>query len=419
MRPCPRSFGLLFALAFLACGKDATYGLGEQDSGDPGGDGAVFDTGSVADLGFDDFGFPIDSGELGPDTGVSQDTGTSDIGTISDGGEFDSGTKSDSGFVIPDGAVPDTGTKTDGGVVLPDGGPRPDTGVTPDGGAVECTSDQDCGIFGVFGHCDLNTNQCVECLEDSHCGGNGVCDLAAGNVCRRPCSPNGNCFGGDVCDPSINACVECLADTDCDVGEICNPSARSCQECFTNADCALQPNQPICGSAGQCVGCAADSDCGAGEICFTEQGGWCVAPQARGLCEPCDDDDQCGGPEDLCIGYLANNTIFDRSCGTDCSQGQACPSGYQCISVRQGSAQQCRPRYDMQTPTCTAVRNLGLTCLSDPNATDLGCGISGVQDARCFASTTTPGICAIWCDDPDQCPTGFTCQQIGNQGYCL
>lgn len=430
MRPCPRALPLLFAAILIGgCGKAETIGLGDGlDSGIAVVDTGTTDTGPITDLGVpnDDFGTPFDDSGVEPDA-TELDLGFGPDGEVPEVGPGPDGAVPDAND--PDGGTndatpgPDGGPNTDGGPNA-DGGPRPDGGPNPDGGATDggpqqCTSDMDCGIFGVFGHCEPTSGQCVECLEDAHCLGNGVCDVAGGYVCRRPCTAGGNCIGGGVCDPAIGACVECLTDPDCDSGQVCNPTTRSCQECFLSADCALQPGQPICNPAGECVGCNTDADCSGGETCYASQGGFCAAPQGRGLCEPCENDDECGGPDDLCIGYIGNNGLIDRACGTDCSNGQTCPSGYECVSVRQGSGQQCRPRYDMQTPTCTATRNLGQACLFDPGVNDPGCGISGLQDARCFASTTSPGVCTTWCNDNAQCPSGFTCQQIGNQGYCL
>jgi Cys-rich repeat protein len=284
--------------------------------------------------------------------------------------------------------------------------------------------DADCGLFG---HCEPMSHTCVQCLVDAHCGPAGlVCDTAHGFICRVPCF-NGMCGPLGFCEPTTNVCVECIMNSHCATNEVCDPNTLSCVECVTNADCALTPGQHICEpQSQQCVQCITNADCTAPEECLTINGqNFCTLPSGRGLCEPCSNDNQCGGPDDHCIGYLGPTGLFDRACSIDCAMSpMVCPSGFECISVRNGTAMQCRPRYEMNTPTCTATRNLTENCLVSMNDPDPGCGIDNTQDARCVypSVTATVGVCTVWCLDNADCANGTTCvgaMPPNTTGNCL
>ena len=260
----------------------------------------------------------------------------------------------------------------------------------------------------------IKHNCCVECYQDNQCFFGQVCDTTNGNLCRNRCFGN-FCQGGDVCDPSVGLCVDCLSNSDCDNGEICNSANRRCVECISNADCSSSANQPVClASRNECVECVSNADCNAPETCDVNNE--CRVPTNRPICDPCTQDSQCGGANDLCI------TGNDQACAQDCSN-TPCPRGYECVDARNNTARQCRPSYEMSSPTCTAVRNLGIDCPYSVRDRDPGCGIRNIQDARCVRDSSTPlgGVCIVWCQTDDQCPIGFSCvQQPGlTFGYCL
>ena len=277
----------------------------------------------------------------------------------------------------------------------------------------------DCAGIGPRDYCDLTTFTCVECLNNTHCPFNGVCDLLS-HTCRTPCF-NGNCPPGQICDPMINACVECFNNSHCDPDEVCHSVNRECVDCETNAHCALAPNRPFCDPSNwECAGCLTNADCPMGERCYDYQGGFCAPQTGRTICTPCIADGECGMAGDLCIGYSSGGGLFDRSCSPGCATDADCPRGWDCVSVRGGTVDVCRPRYAMRTPTCTAERNLGEMCRFDPQDLDPGCGFPGVQDARCSAGPTgAAGVCVIWCNSNDQCPLGKSCfMTSGNVGEC-
>jgi hypothetical protein len=464
-------FAVLFAAA--GCGKAEVFGLGNNLDGSvvlppdaDVGDGTIasdaelgdgpppFDAGSRDALPLDvepfDVAFPDgdlpDASEI--DAGLS-DSGTPDTGLVdtglSDSGALDAD-PADTAIAdaeLPDAVFPDAapadaqpGDAQPGDAqpadALPgdaqpssDGGPNNDAGPITDAGtpAAECNVDSDCGFFG---HCEPSSHTCVDCLLDAHCGFGRVCDTQHGFTCRVPCF-NGQCGPLGFCEPAGDVCVECLTDAHCNNAEVCDPNTLSCVECYADAHCALEVGQPICDtSANECVECRTDADCTAPDECITGGPGrpFCAPLSNRGLCEPCDNDNQCGGANDHCIGYLGPTGLFDRACGVDCANNPAaCPSGFECVSVRNGNAMQCRPRYEMNTPTCTATRHLGEACLLSSTNVDPGCGVENVQDARCVAATmtSTTGTCSVWCADNGDCANGTVCVGAtpGQTGNCL
>lgn len=411
---------LAAALALAACGKAPVAGLGDLNGGATrdAGPASTRDGGTtIRDAG------PItvrDGGDtFVPDSGPFPYDGGPDFPPPPDGGPVDAHFRDGGDTPIFDGGTRDGGVVTpprDGGVVTP---PR-DGGVpnTPDAG-VECTSNSDCQGIGPNDFCDLGTFTCVECLVDNHCGFNEVCDTQYGHVCRNECF-NNQCPPGRVCDVANDVCVECLTSADCDNLEVCSPTTRECVQCTTNADCALVPNRPFCDlSESECVGCLSDADCPTGQECFEYQNNFCATAQNRAICEPCISDAECGGADDLCIGWVNSGGLIDRSCSPGCSNNSQCPRGWECVSVRQND-QVCRPRYDMSRPTCTAERNLGEACSPDPQDVDPECGITGLQDARCVVSGATGAAqCSFWCDDNDDCPIGRTCTNVNGTQFCL
>lgn len=411
-------FAGVLALSLVAsgCGRNPVFEL------EPG---ELLDAGELGN-GADASGHE-DGGELQGDAANPPDAWTPDTAILSDAGAAgadaepedaepsDGAEPRDAELGDAGGANPDATPPADGGIVR-DAGPA-DGGVTPDAGP-QCTTDRDCPLISGARRCEPTTGTCVGCYDNGHCTAGLSCDIGGSNTCRPNCVA-GRCGPLGVCDAATNLCVECLSDSDCRSG-YCDTQQRRCVACASDAHCAQNPGRNLCDpGSNECVGCVSDASCPAGEVCHASQGGFCAEPTGRGLCAPCAQDGDCGGPNDLCVGYVGNNGIFDRSCATACSNAAPCPSGYDCVPVRSGSAQVCRPRYAMQTPTCTAIRNLGAACAHSSTEPDPGCGLPAVQDARCFPSVGTTGVCVVWCDNPGDCPSGFTCTQAGQQRVCL
>ena len=418
----------LSVLTLLACGREAVVDLDPGTSPSPDATEVIdSSTPAAPDSGLNEDA-DADAGLVGPgdaffpdavvtnpdaqvppeDAGLYPDAETEDAGLppgdAATSAPDASVTPGDGGLGQADASppnIPDSGTG-----IVDAGTSSPDSGITPD-----CMSDQDCPRRE---YCEPTQQICVDCYQDSQCFFGQVCDSANGNVCRSRCFGN-FCQGGQVCDSSQNLCVDCLMNSDCGTGEVCELSTLSCVQCNNDGDCTPFSGTPRClASENQCVECLSNSDCTAPETCNANNE--CRAASNRPLCEVCNDDSQCGGPNDLCLG----NTV--SSCGQDCSNSP-CPRGYECVDVRNNTARQCVPDYQMFSPSCVGIRNLGNNCPYSPQDLDPGCGIRNRQDARCVqdSSRVLGGVCVVWCQNDDQCPIGFTCtpQPLLTYGYCL
>lgn len=60
------------------------------------------------------------------------------------------------------------------------------------------------------------------------------------------------------------------------------------------------------------------------------------------LCDTCEDNDDCGGPQDYCLRNLETGEVF---CGKWCNSPSDCPSGFICVEVTTdgGTINQCVP----------------------------------------------------------------------------
>lgn len=226
---------------------------------------------------------------------------------------------------------------------------------------------------------------CLPCSSHADCGGepNLCLELpAGGQFCGRDCA------GPD--------------DATCPTGSSCLTidEAAGLYQCF--------PADLRCDDA--CAGVV----CGEGEVCDPDADGECVA--ARGLCDPCTNNEQCGGSNDYCVSFDAAG--LDRGCALDCTDAE-CPEGYFCATVGTATPplRQCVPRR--------------LTCVDRCN--DVVCGEGERCDERtgdCFvpAGPCTPcqldtecagnaciGLLGPSCGTDADCPADFFC----NEGLCV
>ena len=89
------------------------------------------------------------------------------------------------------------------------------------GGAPACNDDLDCKN-STQPYCDPELSQCVECLEDVHCGDGWTC--SGFGKCIDTCTVDAECDGingFDVCDLEEERCVVCVSDDDCLQSEYC------------------------------------------------------------------------------------------------------------------------------------------------------------------------------------------------------
>jgi Cys-rich repeat protein len=227
-----------------------------------------------------------------------------------------------------------------------------------------CLANEDCGFL---------TPECVGATATT----TGTCLAACVNVGGTPF-----CAGGFVCDAAANVCVECLANDDCDAGETCDLATRRCE-----------PTQPLCAP---CNGSQDDAICGAGNLCVSRQ-----------LAEP----------------RLTNNGI-ESACGTDCSDGQACPRGFGCELVVRGEVAvgaQCVPQSSVvDNPNTDFVEQMSCAgVLDDQNnqacTQNNECGDGRLLDGFCVA-----GVCSLRCSSDADCLAGDVCAPVigGNGSAC-
>ncbi len=177
--------------------------------------------------------------------------------------------------------APVTSTVTDGNADAPG---SPPTVVFVD----QCSSDADCSTAAPICNTSVSPHACVACLQDSDCGATNsgkVCDPT--DTCIDGCRGTGGngCPAGDECtstDNSIGKCIECHQDSDCGgttSGKVCDATGLCIDGCRSGGNGC--PNDEQCSSTdnsiGVCVQCLNDSNCGgttSGKVC--DPNGICI-----------------------------------------------------------------------------------------------------------------------------------------------
>jgi hypothetical protein len=140
----------------------------------------------------------------------------------------------------------------------------------------ECTQDTPCPNIGDV--CVDGTCQEFRCANSTQCPMESHCD--AGN-CLPGCTEEEDCYPGYTCDLEQNKCVQdaCTSTTtDCGFKQFCNVATGECYD------------------AG-------------GQYCK-----WCESETQ---------EQDCG----------AHNFCLNHYCGVDCSHGEQCPAGFQCLPI--------------------------------------------------------------------------------------
>jgi hypothetical protein len=234
--------------------------------------------------------------------------------------------------------------------------------------------------------------------------------LAALAACTQP---NGGPDAGNG-DTSI-ALSTCTEDSECATGFKCDRERRRCA-CVSDSSC---PGGFCNAFTGQCVatvpGCTSDAQCAEHEYC---DAGIRTCRLRRGFCERCDDDRQCGGPEDYCFAHpeYADKGKF---CGVACGSG--CGEGRKCVDIGNG-VMQCVPQVGYcGSGAVTCEPDSGRPCDGTPDIANRQCEqtagpgqVCDLQQKICVASATVcrPGTscdpitrtCVAACTRDDQCP---------------
>ncbi len=201
------------------------------------------------------------------------------------------------------------------------------TGVCIDGNR-NCTDESMCSSIGK--HCDTSVQQCVDCIDNSHCPSPQEC---VANKCVDPgqsmctmdaqCAPPNTVCEGMRCVPGCNVPGSPIT---CGLGMSCNAQSGRCESgmtmCMGDAEC--NPPASICESGSCIAGCTqiGGLQCTGGNVCN----------QTTGRCDPpsgCVNDTECGAPAGICEGNM---------CAPGCAQTGAapCAAGTVCDSVSTG-----------------------------------------------------------------------------------
>ncbi|KAF6261672.1 hypothetical protein COO60DRAFT_1699723 [Scenedesmus sp. NREL 46B-D3] len=203
------------------------------------------------------------------------------------------------------------------------------------GRCVECAVDSDCARFQMpFGArpvCELN--KCVECSDQRPCplglfGAQGACQegrcIECGGTAQDACPAHAVKPGG-ACLAATAKCVQCTEDSHCGGKGPCGPD-YSCPECKGDADCAAMPGVfpgavATCRS-GKCTECVADEDCGTFQYRFGP------APFcSSGRCVECSSGRPCPLGMHGAVGTCQDGRCKECGADADCPKKMLAPGG--------------------------------------------------------------------------------------------
>lgn len=254
-----------------------------------------------------------------------------------------------------------------------------------------CDSSRDCSADSLI--CDTDARECVECLADVDCFGEGEICLNRSCQLVTTCESSRQC-PGQVCDTARGFCVDCVEDVDCPGEQTCEDSAcvdpppscesdRQCSElgmvCATDRGICVECVRPedcvegfTCSGDNRCVRRNTDCDPGIVECAGESQFRRCRSDGTWGQPLPCLEGQTCDG-----------GTCSDPSCDPACDSGEICVEGV------------------CQALTCSP------DCTGDEVCTEGVCRCG--DGARCGAGTVcSGGSCVPTSCDP-ACAVGESC----------
>lgn len=295
---------------------------------------------------------------------------------------------------------------------------------------VKCRNDGDCAGTG-NPYCQQSPagslqNECVSCLQDSHCGTTEVCDEPTGECTLRCSATENNCRGDKpVCNLQAGVCVECLDNSTCSGGTSeCKTETKECVQCVTPAPCSTLGR--VCDvTANECVRCTADTHCqeeAATQYCDTV---------ARN-CVECLTSDQCLDVEESRCNpgtHTCESCTLNEQCegGGKCrlSDGEcvACLVDADCTGVNgrceptSGTCVECTANGDCLT--ADAAR-----CDLAPNSTTRFQCVGCISNTECSGKPIgglcriNGGVCVNCLDNAGCFPSGPTLSQCNGAGNC-
>lgn len=283
--------------------------------------------------------------------------------------------------------------------------------------------------------CDAETDTCVQCTSDNHCG-------------------------GDVCDTDSHDCVGCLSDDDCD-GAFCDDASQACVQCLEDAHCG-DPAASRC-DAGACVGCGGESAHCAHlpdtPVCDEDACVQCTGTDydACGTDAVSGDLLVCDSIRNVCSDQVERSRGLCGQCVSDaqCQEGQLCVAqefdgqhvGHFCLWQKGGAGgapalcSEARPYFDtlndvtsvdgttanicsLAVSTCPAhadFRSPDVDCAPGGTPDDMLCGaVAGDAYCRQPDPMNEPMLyrCTVPCLSDDDCRVGSSCDIAADPPYC-
>ncbi|MGE0784396.1 MAG: hypothetical protein AB7S26_01810 [Sandaracinaceae bacterium] len=316
-----------------------------------------------------------------------------------------------------------------------------------------CDSSRECSADNLV--CDTTARECVECLGNGDCFGEGEVCIARSCRMVTTCESSRQC-PGQVCDTSRGYCVDCVSDVDCggeqrcensvcvdppmacdsdrqcsELSLVCDTASHVCVECVRNEDCA----EGFACSANRCARSSVECEAGVLECVGSDRfrrcqsdGTWampesCLAGQscAAGLCE----DTSCGeacGPDQVCVQGICQSLV----CAPDCTGDETCEAGV----CRCGDGPRCAPGSVCTGGACVAsgcepACDVGETCADGACRCGGGPACTGTQ--QCIGGACMEPTCpscgegescvagSCRCGAGPRCSSGQTCQA----GMCV
>jgi hypothetical protein len=150
-----------------------------------------------------------------------------------------------------------------------------------------------------------------------------------GSSSYTPCTENLNCDITEFCQAGRCVVRSCQSSADCPIQHFCNDTIGACVPgCQLDRDCL--PNEVCDDGTCEVAGCRdTNLDCPVGDFCNSITGE--CFPAGGFYCQPCSGAgaEECGGTRNFCVNIGGSGPY----CGVDCSTGQECPRGYDCVPI--------------------------------------------------------------------------------------
>ncbi len=198
-----------------------------------------------------------------------------------------------------------------------------------------CHSDSQCEEYRF---CDEASGLCL-CSDDRACSDGEFCNAAFMCQAQTGCLDNSDCDNSTFCDVKSGQCIsdlQCTMNTHCAFNQVCDKSLQRCVEgCRDEGDCVL--GMACIGAADGALGTCVEGLCRSTDMCDTQEicdpaTGRCVLDQRGPYCGPCQNlwtAEECGGRANYCLVDTSDPSGGSYYCGVDSSQGQPCPAGYE------------------------------------------------------------------------------------------